>query len=719
MRIYKMVATFGKLQHQELTLEPGFNVIEAPNEWGKSTWCAFLAAMLYGLDTRAKSSRTALADKEHYQPWGGAPMSGRMDVNWKGRDITIERSTRGRIPMGEFRAYETESGLEVPELTADNCGEMLLGVEQSVFRRAGFIRLADLPVTKNEELSRRLNALVTTGDESGDGDRLAGSLKDLKNKCRYNRTGLLPQAEAERDRLWQVLEEQKNLEEHREKLTQRIRESESWIALLTNHMDHIRCREARQDQQRVVQARQSRDRAREKLQRMEGICGELPDREEAEFRLKKLQQFAAQLGKLQAQAQMLPSQVPKPQAPPAFQNLNASQAAQVAEEDYGIYKNMEERSSLLWILGAVMCWALMGLMILTAKLDYLPPIFCYIMAVILLGTGLVLLILGISRGREKKRVLGQLAQKYGTDDASQWLTEARLYGKNLERFFQESRRIQVLRRDLELRAQKLKQEHQTLCGSQSLKETIRVWQDVSRCWRDLEASREATAQAESHLKDLEAMARAVPQIQGEDSLTNSPEETEALLTKVRAEAQKLQGRLSQLQGRMEAMGDRETLEKQYEAQRKRILRLEEICRAVAVAQANLEAAAQELQRRFSPRISGRAQELMGRMTGGRYSRLTLGEDFSLGTGADQEDTLHGVLWRSDGTADQVYLALRLAVSETLTPEAPLVLDDALVRFDDRRLKAALEILREEGNQKQVILFTCQSREKKLISSLEA
>ena len=48
MKIYKMTATFGKLEHAELTLQPGLNILTAPNEWGKSTWCAFLVAMLYG-----------------------------------------------------------------------------------------------------------------------------------------------------------------------------------------------------------------------------------------------------------------------------------------------------------------------------------------------------------------------------------------------------------------------------------------------------------------------------------------------------------------------------------------------------------------------------------------------------------------------------------------------------------------------------------------------
>ena len=82
MKIYSMTATFGKLEHETLTLEPGLNIIDAPNEWGKSTWCAFLVTMLYGLDTRAKTTKTALADKERYAPWSGAPMSGRIDLCW-------------------------------------------------------------------------------------------------------------------------------------------------------------------------------------------------------------------------------------------------------------------------------------------------------------------------------------------------------------------------------------------------------------------------------------------------------------------------------------------------------------------------------------------------------------------------------------------------------------------------------------------------------------
>jgi uncharacterized protein YhaN len=142
----------------------------------------------------------------------------------------------------------------------------------------------------------------------------------------------------------------------------------------------------------------------------------------------------------------------------------------------------------------------------------------------------------------------------------------------------------------------------------------------------------------------------------------------------------------------------------------RIQKLEDTYAALTIALDTLAQAKLELQRRFAPRIANRAKDMMAAMTGGRYDRLTLAEDLSLHAGAEQEDTLHEALWRSDGTVDQLYLALRLAVAEELTPEAPLVLDDALVRFDDQRMKAALSILIQEAETRQVILFSCQKRE---------
>ena len=179
----------------------------------------------------------------------------------------------------------------------------------------------------------------------------------------------------------------------------------------------------------------------------------------------------------------------------------------------------------------------------------------------------------------------------------------------------------------------------------------------------------------------------------------------------------LHQRLGQCQGQMDSLGGEESLQTQKSQLQNRIKTLETYYCALTRAQETLLQATHELQRRFAPRISGRAQELFSKLTGGRYQKLSLCQDLSLEAAAADEIGQRNTLWRSDGTVDQLYLALRLAVAEELTPDAPLVLDDALVRFDDVRLAEALRILREEAEKKQVILFTCQDREQRILDGI--
>ena len=72
MRIKKMTATFGKLDGAVLELREGLNILTAPNEAGKSTWCAFLRAMLYGIPGTGSPRRTRTATPPGpAPPWPG------------------------------------------------------------------------------------------------------------------------------------------------------------------------------------------------------------------------------------------------------------------------------------------------------------------------------------------------------------------------------------------------------------------------------------------------------------------------------------------------------------------------------------------------------------------------------------------------------------------------------------------------------------------------
>ena len=702
MRIYKMTATFGKLEQTTLELKPGLNIITAPNEWGKSTWCAFLVAMLYGLDTRAKTTKNALADKERYAPWSGSPMAGRIDLNWNGRDITIERRSRKRIPLGEFQAYETDSGLPVTELTAANCGAVLLGVEQSVFRRAGFIRHADLPVTQDEALRRRLNALVTTGDDSGAADRLAEELKTLKNRCRYNKSGLLPQAEAQRDALIEKITEMDNLGTQIANVSQQIGEIKSWLKQLYNHQQTLSYVKMQADMARVAESQESLQQLRLQLQNLESICSTLPPQQEAEQMIRELRSFREQWNSIQAELQAIPAEPQPPQLPLPFTGLDVETAKEMARKDGDRYaaSSGSKAPVVLVMVGFLGLLSMAALIFLRA----------YAFAGIAGAAGLIAIIWGFREKISMKKHHQELLKKYGHGHWKHWADPIGVYEQNLVLYRSARKEFQEICSDLEVRMMVLQKKRETLCGFEEPDAVLDRWEMIQKQWEACNNTRREAMRTESHYETLRSMIRPVEEPSMPDTLTQSEEETARLMTECAAEQQRLQNRLGQYQGRMEILGSRENAQKQLDQVTERIARLEETYGALVIAQETLTQAQAQLQRRFAPRITKQAQKMLSQMTDGRYHSLTMGEDFSLQAGAGQEETLHDALWRSEGTMDQLYLALRLAVAEELTPNAPLVLDDALVRFDDRRMESAVEILREMAETKQVICFTCQGRE---------
>ncbi len=119
------------------------------------------------------------------------------------------------------------------------------------------------------------------------------------------------------------------------------------------------------------------------------------------------------------------------------------------------------------------------------------------------------------------------------------------------------------------------------------------------------------------------------------------------------------------------------------------------------------------ERERQPLVVARAAELFGSVTDGRYRGLIArgGTDGkgpgidALGAGGERVDC--GDLSR--GTAEQLYLCLRLAYATTFAERAvvlPIVLDDVLVNFDPGRARAVAGVVAEVAATNQVLAFTC-------------
>ncbi len=680
MRILKLSASFGSLQNAELTLDGGLNVITAPNESGKSTWAAFLMAMLYGVDSSERTTKTNLPVKTKFKPWSGAPMEGRMELEWQGKRITIERSTKGRVPMGEFRAYETASGQAVAGMTGENCGELLLGVSRSVFERSAFIGQGAMALTSDAELEKRLSSLVTAGDETVSFSDTQKTLRDWRNRCRHNRTGLLPQTLMELQETENTLEQIRRLHRSDMELTAR---REAYLAQqekLQTLVAALKAREANRALEKKTAAEQALKEAENARRQAEQAASALPERE-------TLQELEKQLALLEAEARRLPAEAEEapvpPECPAAFRGLPEEEIVAAAQKDAQAAERLSQgkrRSS----------YPALALLSLALALQA---------AVFLIEGGTLRIVLRL--------VLAALAAEY--------CAQLRLYAQKTKQHetrcaaFEEERR-----RVAEQKARLLGQI--SMLSPEAAADTEAAHRAVAAALAALDAVEKARQEENAAKSRYEAVCAAlsgVKPVQAPEmdltgyelgSVSNELLRLNSSLADVRSQ-------LDQSRGRVAALGDPAELEAKREALTARAEALTKRYDALELALGALENANSELQTRFSPQISALAGKLLGEMTGERYDTILLGSDLRAEAREKGELVTRQLLYLSGGTADQVYLAVRLAICKlALGEDVPIVLDDALVRFDDERMRAALTLLRQEAGTRQIILFSCQKRE---------
>ena len=176
---------------------------------------------------------------------------------------------------------------------------------------------------------------------------------------------------------------------------------------------------------------------------------------------------------------------------------------------------------------------------------------------------------------------------------------------------------------------------------------------------------------------------------------------------------RLRTQQAQLTGAALAIGDPMALKSEHAQLLEQRDALERQYAAIALAIETLGRADAELQSRFSPQLAQKAADYMDYLTDGRYDELVLARDLSAKARSTDDPTPRDTAYLSAGTADLLYLSVRLALCELTCPAddpCPLVLDDTLVNFDDARAGRAMALFREIAQHRQVILFTCHERD---------
>ena len=727
MKIKSMTACFGGLEHRHLELQDGLNIIHAPNEGGKSTWCAFIRAMLYGVPTRDRDKKGYLAEKNRYLPWSGSPMEGEMTLEWKGRDITLRRFSRGATPFGGFSAVYTDTQLPVDELTAQNCGEMLLGVGREVWERSAFVGCAPtLTIDGTPELERRIAALFSSGEEDVSFSQTEARLREWQRRRQHNKSGLIPKLEEALAETDQVLEQLRGanqrllqIQEQRPTLTEQKQELDAEL--------QVHQRLARRDLNlRYAHALQEQAQARMQLDELQSRSALLPHRDQLRDAQVQLQRLMLQEESLQEQNPSLSFDSPTPPEDPRFPGLDGTQAVLRAQDERAqaeaLFAQLNDRKqhSLRGILpGLLLCAAALLVGVVTNHL----------IAALLVGASLAVLWMLACLSRNKAQIArlhkqAQVILDRWSATAPQQITEAAEgYRQRWDTFVRAQEDRSRAQAQLESRRSALDQASADLlrfvrtfapdtgslpgCAT-VLAQALELEDRVRECRDRLELLTrrcdDLTAQGAQEADTLEAL----------HTPERTLERTRTLLAQTQSALADLDRQEAMAKGELLTLGDRT----QLEARRDRLLAQLERRRmeyeALSIALDSLRQANADLQQRFAPELNRRSGEILSALTNARYTSLTLDREFD--ASARRADSLlpRSSLALSRGTADQIYLAVRLAVCQLCLPEedpSPLVLDDALLTFDDERMALALDFLSRAG--RQVLLFSCQKRESQL------
>ena len=217
----------------------------------------------------------------------------------------------------------------------------------------------------------------------------------------------------------------------------------------------------------------------------------------------------------------------------------------------------------------------------------------------------------------------------------------------------------------------------------------------------------------------EALNQTQEIIKQEENAQVSSEDYSDEIREIEAQERTLNDGISKAQFALEQKKENEIeLEKRIEELKRRlenIKKAKEEIHAIEEAKRNIEEIANEIRSSFGKRLNKQASYYMSKITNGKYDNITIDERLNITI--NNKKSLIPSSRLSKGTIEQVYMALRLAAADIIfeKDKKPILLDDAFVMYDNKRMGNTLKFMAE--SMEQVVLFSCHTREKVMADKL--
>lgn len=180
------IAGFGGFSNYRMTFNEGLNVIMQPNGWGKSTFVAFIKAMLYGFERKRVNDITE-NERLRYKPWGGGPYGGSLDFEHAGVSYRVTRRFGDKPADDVCKVVDLDAQKPVNDW-GSSVGEWVFGLDANAFKKSVLVEQEDFGTEGSiASLRSRLNALVNEADDVAGLDKALGKLDERRKY--YKKTG--------------------------------------------------------------------------------------------------------------------------------------------------------------------------------------------------------------------------------------------------------------------------------------------------------------------------------------------------------------------------------------------------------------------------------------------------------------------------------------------------------------------------------------------------
>ncbi len=212
MRILSLhIENFGKFSNFDINFSDKINQFVYENGWGKSTLCAFIKAMFYGMEAKGRK-KDFQSERSKFEPWQGGNYGGSLTIEVKGKKYQIFRQF-GKTPEEDsFQLFDLNSN-RITNDYSESIGTQLFGVGAETFVISAFFGQNDLSSSSTDEMVSNLAGIEKY---KNDGEKTDFAIK-LLEKNRKELVANLPkeaelkQIERSSDRLNLEIENLTNL----------------------------------------------------------------------------------------------------------------------------------------------------------------------------------------------------------------------------------------------------------------------------------------------------------------------------------------------------------------------------------------------------------------------------------------------------------------------------------------------------------------------------